>query len=131
MGRLGGEELAYGSDLDVLLVYDGSGAGDAALADEATTSVFRLLNGTTPAERIITVDASLRPEGRHGPLARSLDAYAEYHRRRIETWERQALLRAPTRGGGPGGARALHGACLRGALVGALRRRRDSGDPPA
>jgi glutamate-ammonia-ligase adenylyltransferase len=94
MGRLGGEELAYGSDLDVLLVYDGSGAGDAALAEEATTAIFKLLNGPTPAERIWTVDASLRPEGRQGPLARSLDAYAEYHRRRIETWERQALLRA-------------------------------------
>jgi [glutamine synthetase] adenylyltransferase / [glutamine synthetase]-adenylyl-L-tyrosine phosphorylase len=94
MGRLGGEELAYGSDLDVLLVYDGSGAGDAALAEEATAAIFRLLNGSTPAERILTVDASLRPEGRQGPLARSLDAYAEYHRRRIETWERQALLRA-------------------------------------
>jgi glutamate-ammonia-ligase adenylyltransferase len=101
MGRLGGEELAYGSDLDVLLVYDGSGAGDAALAEEATTSIFRLLNGPTPAERILTVDASLRPEGRHGPRARSLDAYAEYHRRRIETWERQALLRARPVAGDP------------------------------
>jgi glutamate-ammonia-ligase adenylyltransferase len=94
MGRLGGEELAYGSDLDVLLVYDGTGAVDAALAEEATASIFRLLNGPTPAERILTVDASLRPEGRQGPLARSLDAYTEYYRRRIETWERQALLRA-------------------------------------
>jgi glutamate-ammonia-ligase adenylyltransferase len=94
MGRLGGKELAYGSDLDVLLVYDGAGAHDAALAEETTAAIFRLLNGTTPAERILTVDASLRPEGRQGPLARSLDAYAEYHRRRIETWERQALLRA-------------------------------------
>ncbi|HXY44326.1 MAG TPA: bifunctional [glutamine synthetase] adenylyltransferase/[glutamine synthetase]-adenylyl-L-tyrosine phosphorylase, partial [Acidimicrobiales bacterium] len=101
MGRLGGEELAYGSDLDILLVYDGSGAGDAALADEATASIFRQLNGTTPAERIVTVDASLRPEGRQGPLARSLDAYAEYHRRRIETWERQALLRARPVAGDP------------------------------
>ncbi|MGC9960361.1 MAG: bifunctional [glutamine synthetase] adenylyltransferase/[glutamine synthetase]-adenylyl-L-tyrosine phosphorylase [Acidimicrobiales bacterium] len=101
MGRLGGEELAYGSDLDVLLVYDGSGAGDAALAEEAATSIFRLLNGPTPAERILTVDASLRPEGRHGPRARSLDAYAEYHRRRIETWERQALLRARPVAGDP------------------------------
>ncbi|MGA2208251.1 MAG: bifunctional [glutamine synthetase] adenylyltransferase/[glutamine synthetase]-adenylyl-L-tyrosine phosphorylase [Acidimicrobiales bacterium] len=101
MGRLGGEELAYGSDLDVLLVYDGSGAGDAALADEATTAIFRLLNGTTPADRILTVDASLRPEGRHGPLARSLDAFAEYHRRRLETWERQALVRARPVAGDP------------------------------
>jgi len=94
MGRLGGEELAYGSDLDVLIVYEGSGAGDAALAEEATAAVFRRLNGITPADRVLTVDASLRPEGRQGPLARSLEAYAEYHRRWIETWERQALLRA-------------------------------------
>jgi glutamate-ammonia-ligase adenylyltransferase len=101
MGRLGGAELAYGSDLDVLLVYDGAGAGDAALAEEATAAIFRLLNGPTPAERILTVDASLRPEGRQGPLARSLDAYAEYHRRRIETWERQALLRARPVAGDP------------------------------
>jgi glutamate-ammonia-ligase adenylyltransferase len=101
MGRLGGEELAYGSDLDVLLVYDGAGAPDAALAEEATAAIFKLLNGPTPAERILTVDASLRPEGRQGPLARSLDAYAEYHRRRIETWERQALLRARPVAGDP------------------------------
>jgi glutamate-ammonia-ligase adenylyltransferase len=101
MGRLGGEELAYGSDLDVLLVYDGAGAGDAALAEEATSSIFRLLNGATPAERILPVDASLRPEGRQGPRARSLEAYAEYHRRRIETWERQALLRARPVAGDP------------------------------
>jgi glutamate-ammonia-ligase adenylyltransferase len=94
MGRLGGRELSYGSDLDVLLVYDGTGAEDAAAAEEAATSIFRLLNGHTPADRIITVDASLRPWGRQGPLARSLEAYAEYHRRWVETWERQALLRA-------------------------------------
>lgn len=101
MGRLGGEELSYGSDLDVLIVYDGEGAKDATAADEATAAIFRLLNGTTPAERILTVDASLRPEGRHGALARSLDAYAEYHRKRIETWERQALLRARPVAGDP------------------------------
>jgi glutamate-ammonia-ligase adenylyltransferase len=94
MGRLGGEELAYGSDLDVLFVYDGSGPADAAAAEEAAVAIFRLLNGATPAERILPVDASLRPEGRQGPLARSLEAYAEYHRRWGETWERQALLRA-------------------------------------
>ena len=102
MGRLGGKELAYGSDLDVLLVYEGSGAADATVAEEATAAIFKTLNGPTPAERILTVDASLRPEGRQGPLARSLGAYAEYHRRRIETWERQALLRARPVAGDPG-----------------------------
>ncbi len=101
MGRLGGEELAYGSDLDVVFVYDGSGAEDAGLADEAASAIFRLLNGATPADRIMTTDASLRPEGRQGPRARSLAAYAEYHRRRIETWERQALLRARPVAGDP------------------------------
>ncbi len=101
MGRLGGEELAYGSDLDVLVVYEGSGGTDAALAAKASAQIFRLLNGATPAERILTVDASLRPEGRHGALARSLDAYAEYNRRRIDTWERQALLRARPVAGDP------------------------------
>ncbi len=94
MGRLGGSELSYGSDLDVLLVYDGSGAADAAEAERVATSMFRVLNGTTPSERIWTVDASLRPEGKQGPLARSFEAYAEYHERWIEAWERQALLRS-------------------------------------
>ncbi|MGD0082353.1 MAG: bifunctional [glutamine synthetase] adenylyltransferase/[glutamine synthetase]-adenylyl-L-tyrosine phosphorylase [Acidimicrobiales bacterium] len=101
MGRLGGKELAYGSDLDVLIVYEGYGAADAALAEEATTAVFLLLNGETPAERILHVDASLRPEGRQGPRARSLDAYVEYHRGRAETWERQAMIRARPVAGDP------------------------------
>jgi glutamate-ammonia-ligase adenylyltransferase len=94
MGRLGGNELAYGSDLDVLLVYEGTGPSDASEAERVATSMFRLLNGSTPADRIWTVDAQLRPEGKQGPLARSLDAYVEYHDRWIAAWERQALLRA-------------------------------------
>jgi glutamate-ammonia-ligase adenylyltransferase len=101
MGRLGGQELSYGSDLDVLLVYEGQGAPDAALAEEAATGLFHLLNGATPAERIWTVDASLRPWGRQGPRARSLDAYREYYDRWGETWERQALLRARPLAGDP------------------------------
>jgi glutamate-ammonia-ligase adenylyltransferase len=94
MGRLGGRELAYGSDLDVVLVYDGSTSGDAAAAEEAAAALLRLLNGSTPSERIWTVDASLRPEGKQGPLARSLAAYEEYHARWGSAWERQALIRA-------------------------------------
>jgi len=101
LGRLGGSELAFGSDLDVLLVYSGTGAGDAGRAEEAAAAVFRLVNGVTPAERILTLDASLRPEGKQGPRARSLGAYEEYYGRWVETWERQALLRArPVAGDG-------------------------------
>ena len=94
MGSFGGAEIAYGSDLDVLITYEGSSASDAEAAEQATTALFRLCNGSTPAEGIVRIDASLRPEGRQGPLARSLDAFEEYHRRWGSTWERQALLRA-------------------------------------
>ena len=94
MGSFGGAEIAYGSDLDVLLVYEGTTAADVEAAEQAASALFRLCNGSTPAEGIVRIDASLRPEGRQGPLARSLDAFERYHRRWGETWERQALLRA-------------------------------------
>jgi len=94
MGSFGGAEIAYGSDLDVLVVYEGKTASDMEAAEGAATALFRLCNGSTPAEGIVRIDASLRPEGRQGPLARSLEAFARYHQRWGETWERQALLRA-------------------------------------
>ncbi|MGA3353083.1 MAG: bifunctional [glutamine synthetase] adenylyltransferase/[glutamine synthetase]-adenylyl-L-tyrosine phosphorylase [Acidimicrobiales bacterium] len=94
MGSFGGAEIAYGSDLDVLVAYEGSSPADAEAAEQAATALIRLCNGSTPAEGIVRIDASLRPEGRRGPLARSLDAFEEYHRRWGATWERQALLRA-------------------------------------
>jgi glutamate-ammonia-ligase adenylyltransferase len=101
MGSSGGAEIAYGSDLDVLVAYEGTSAADADAAEQATTALFRLCNGSTPAEGIVRIDASLRPEGRQGPLARSLDAFEQYHRRWGATWERQALLRArPVAGDG-------------------------------
>lgn len=101
MGSFGGAELSYGSDLDVLIVYEGSTARDAEAAERAAAALFRLCNGDTPAEGIVRIDASLRPEGRQGPLARSLDAFERYHRRWGETWERQALLLARPIAGDP------------------------------
>ncbi|MGH9180966.1 MAG: bifunctional [glutamine synthetase] adenylyltransferase/[glutamine synthetase]-adenylyl-L-tyrosine phosphorylase, partial [Acidimicrobiales bacterium] len=94
MGRFGGAELSYASDLDVLFVYDGAGPVHFSAAEQAAEALVRLVNGATPAERIFRIDADLRPEGRDGPLARSLDGYRAYHRRWAHTWERQALLRA-------------------------------------
>ena len=94
MGRFGGAELSYASDLDVLFVYEGSTAGHFAAAEHTAAAFLRFVNGETPAERIFAVDAGLRPEGRDGPLARSLDGYRSYHERWAQTWERQALLRA-------------------------------------
>jgi [glutamine synthetase] adenylyltransferase / [glutamine synthetase]-adenylyl-L-tyrosine phosphorylase len=97
MGRLGGRELAYSSDLDLLFVYErppGMSEPDAAAAAEtAAGAVIRLIGGSTPATGLYAVDMDLRPEGRQGPLARSLDAYSAYYERWAQVWERQALLR--------------------------------------
>jgi glutamate-ammonia-ligase adenylyltransferase len=98
MGSLGGAELSYASDLDVLLVFD-PGADPAhhreatEAAEAAATAFIRLVNGETPATRLYALDTRLRPEGRQGPLIRSLDAYDAYYRRWAQIWERQALLR--------------------------------------
>ena len=94
MGRFGGAELSYASDLDVLFVYDGTSSDHFAAAEHTAEALLRVVKGGTPAERIFAVDADLRPEGRDGPLARSLEGYRSYHRRWALTWERQALLRA-------------------------------------
>ena len=97
MGRLGGRELAYTSDLDLLFVYEaaaGMGAAEAAeQAGTAATALVRILGGHTPATGLYRVDTALRPEGRHGRQARSLEAYSAYYQRWAQVWERQALLR--------------------------------------
>jgi glutamate-ammonia-ligase adenylyltransferase len=97
MGRFGGHELSYGSDADVKFVHDPKpGADEKAATDFATqaaTELRRLLGlpGTDPA---VVVDADLRPEGRQGPLVRTLASYASYYARWSAVWEAQALLRA-------------------------------------
>jgi glutamate-ammonia-ligase adenylyltransferase len=97
MGRLGGRELAYSSDLDLMFVYDNPGglseAEAAAAAEGYATALVRVLGGETPAAGLYRVDTTLRPEGRQGPQARSLSAYEVYYGRWAQVWERQALLR--------------------------------------
>jgi glutamate-ammonia-ligase adenylyltransferase len=93
MGRLGGAELTYASDLDVLFVFDGDHRVEVSAAETAAEQLLRYLNGDTPANRLWTLDMALRPEGRQGPLARSLAAYRTYYERWARLWERQALLR--------------------------------------
>jgi glutamate-ammonia-ligase adenylyltransferase len=108
MGRFGGAELSYASDLDVLFVYDGETAADADAANHVTEELMRVVKGVTPAARIYLLDADLRPEGKQGPLARSLAGYATYYERWAETWERQALVRARPVAGDTGvGARFM------------------------
>ncbi len=97
MGRLGGREMGYSSDADVLFVHDPVPGADPTLAQEFATAVATLLRallGDVGPEPALAVDADLRPEGRNGPLVRTLDSYAEYYGRWSATWEAQALLRA-------------------------------------
>jgi glutamate-ammonia-ligase adenylyltransferase len=89
MGKLGGEELSFASDLDLMFVYDGEGPADFQAATDAAE---RILGHVRDAGW--RADADLRPEGRSGPLARSMASYLEYWQRWARTWEYQALLRA-------------------------------------
>ena len=100
-GRLGGAELGYASDLDVAFVHEGTSAADTEEAERVASALVRFVAGDTPAERIWTVDAGLRPEGRNGPLSRSIDGWRAYLDRWASTWERQAYLRARPVAGDP------------------------------
>ncbi|MFI7427279.1 bifunctional [glutamine synthetase] adenylyltransferase/[glutamine synthetase]-adenylyl-L-tyrosine phosphorylase [Micromonospora sp. NPDC049836] len=97
MGRLGGYESNYLSDADVLFVYDPPSGVEESAASAAAHAVAeelrRLLSAPAP-DPPLGVDADLRPEGRQGPLVRSLAAYAQYYARWSKVWEAQALLRA-------------------------------------
>jgi len=96
MGRLGGGELSYASDLDVLYVYDGKNAADFRAAEKIAEQLMSELGGITPEGQTFRVDANLRPEGKKGALARSLSGYEAYYERWAQTWEFQALLKART-----------------------------------
>jgi [glutamine synthetase] adenylyltransferase / [glutamine synthetase]-adenylyl-L-tyrosine phosphorylase len=106
MGRLGGGEMGFGSDADVMFVHRpravgdggaGNGAADDAKATAAANAVahtLRRLLGEPAPDPAFEVDADLRPEGRQGALVRSLDSFREYYERWVSVWEVQALLRA-------------------------------------
>jgi glutamate-ammonia-ligase adenylyltransferase len=100
MGRFGGAELSYASDLDVMVVFDDRHCPPAD-AERLAEDLLVLVNGETPVQRLFQLDLSLRPEGRKGALARSLGAFEGYYNRWAETWERQALLRARPVAGDP------------------------------
>lgn len=94
MGRFGGAELGFGSDADVLYVYRPESI-DSQRAHELSMKIVHELRRVSEDHRVpLDLDADLRPEGRNGPLVRSLDSYAAYYRRWSLSWEAQALLRA-------------------------------------
>ncbi|NLS08696.1 bifunctional [glutamine synthetase] adenylyltransferase/[glutamine synthetase]-adenylyl-L-tyrosine phosphorylase [Nesterenkonia sp. MY13] len=102
MGRQGGREISYGSDMDAMFVHRAVPGAEKSAADaQAQKLALRLTQllskPVKPAIRgeiPLQVDADLRPEGKRGPLSRSLESFQEYYRRWMDIWERQALLRA-------------------------------------
>lgn len=101
MGKLGGGELNYHSDLDIIFVYDHQGATDgekqitnheyfAKLAQK----IISILTMQTREGYVYKIDTRLRPSGNAGPLVTSLDSFLEYHRSEAQIWERQALTKA-------------------------------------
>ncbi|MDT0276248.1 bifunctional [glutamine synthetase] adenylyltransferase/[glutamine synthetase]-adenylyl-L-tyrosine phosphorylase [Blastococcus goldschmidtiae] len=97
MGRLGGGELGYGSDADVLFVHRpraGAEEGAATAAANAVAHTLRRLLSEPAPDPAFEIDADLRPEGRQGAMARSLSAFQAYYERWVSVWEVQALLRA-------------------------------------
>jgi glutamate-ammonia-ligase adenylyltransferase len=108
MGRLGGRELSYASDIDVLFVYDGDGSSAFAEAERIATQLVREIGATTAEGQTFRIDVNLRPEGRRGMIARSLDSYRAYYEQYGLPWEFQSLLRArPVAGDADVGARFM------------------------
>jgi len=103
-GKLGGRELGYGSDLDLVFLHDSAGneqhtTGPQVLDNHEfftrlSQRVIHIMNTFTPAGVLYEVDMRLRPDGSSGLLVSSLEAFADYQRRSAWTWENQALVRA-------------------------------------
>lgn len=104
MGRLGGAELGYGSDADVMFVCEtANGAEDSHAVKWANTIAEQVRKqlGQPSVDPPLEVDANLRPEGRNGPLVRTLASYEAYYAQWAQPWEIQALLRAHAVAGDP------------------------------
>jgi glutamate-ammonia-ligase adenylyltransferase len=97
MGSFGGRELGYASDADVVFVHrphPGVPEGDVQTRATAVVQELRKALAVPGADPALGLDADLRPEGKNGPLVRSIDSYRTYYERWAMTWEFQALLRA-------------------------------------
>jgi glutamate-ammonia-ligase adenylyltransferase len=101
-GKLGGEELNYSSDIDLMFLYDQEGmtrgrrtasVGNDEFYGRLTSEVVRLLSAHTDRGQAYRIDLRLRPEGHRGSLARSLDSTLSYYDTLGRTWERQALIK--------------------------------------
>ena len=101
LGKLGGAELNYASDVDVVFVHERGGSERQEAAERACARLVRLLAEPTAEGIALRVDPTLRPGGRRGALSRSLEAMREYYASQAATWERQALIKVRPVAGDP------------------------------
>ncbi len=101
MGKLGGGDLNYHSDLDIIFVYDHQGYtdGEKQISNheyfaKLAQKIISVLTMQTREGYVYKIDTRLRPSGNAGPLVTSLDSFLEYHRNEAQIWERQALTKA-------------------------------------
>jgi [glutamine synthetase] adenylyltransferase / [glutamine synthetase]-adenylyl-L-tyrosine phosphorylase len=109
LGKLGGRELNFSSDIDLIFVYDGEGRAEKTTAwsnfeyfAKLAAALVNHLSASTGEGSLYRVDTRLRPEGTKGALARSLPSIELYYESWGENWERQAMLKARPIGGDPG-----------------------------
>ena len=93
MGKLGGRELSYNSDLDLIFIYDGR-AEEHEFFSKLGQKVISVISVPTGEGFAYKIDMGLRPSGRSGALVTSYDAFRKYHEESAQVWERQALIRA-------------------------------------
>ncbi len=91
MGKLGGKEMSYNSDLDVIMIYEGDDHEYYSKLGQRLISILSVPTGEGYAYKI---DMDLRPSGRSGALVTSFDSFKNYHNKEAKLWERQALIRA-------------------------------------
>lgn len=128
MGKLGGREPNYHSDLDVVFLYDGEGETQHRNSDKSTsnqhyftqlaTRVVKTITSVGPYGRLYELDARLRPTGKSGSLAVSLDEFVKYFESgNGQLWERQALCKARTVYGSPAARKAVQDAVYRAITI--------------
>ncbi|HET9311681.1 MAG TPA: bifunctional glutamine-synthetase adenylyltransferase/deadenyltransferase, partial [Actinomycetota bacterium] len=94
LGKLGGSELNYASDVDLLFLHRAPGPSAQEHAERAVVVLTAMLSEPTAEGIALRVDVALRPGGRSGALSRSLEGTLAYYDRESATWERQALIKA-------------------------------------
>ncbi|MCK4965509.1 glutamate-ammonia-ligase adenylyltransferase, partial [bacterium] len=114
LGKLGGRELNFGSDLDLLFIYEDEGVTSGVSTEDGALKksipnhlyfqklyelIYTVASGITEAGYAYKIDLRLRPEGKKGAAVISLKQFKEYLEKRAETWERQALVKARAVGG--------------------------------